>query len=67
MKIRFATKRNASGNRHYLIIDTREQTFSREPSHWYCREDFIEISMKDRRKLIEDVENRGFTELDNDF
>ena len=65
MILRFATKRDSSGNRYYLAIDTINKTFARESSHWYCRDDFAEITKRDRRKLIEQVENENYTEIDH--
>lgn len=65
MLIEFATKRDASGNRYYLGIDTDSKTFSRERGRWYCREDVIEIGKSDRRALVEKLEAAGFEEVEH--
>lgn len=62
MVLEFATKRNPNGYRKYLGINTEKKTFSRERGRWYCREDLVEISSTDRKKLIATLENNGFTE-----
>lgn len=64
MILEFATKRDVNGNRYYLGIDTEKKSFSRERGHWYSREDITEISKADRRKIIEQLENAGFTETE---
>ena len=61
--LEFATKRDNNGNRYYLGIDTEKKTFSRERSHWYSREDITEISKKDRRKMIDQLEAANYTEV----
>ena len=64
MIIEFSTKRDINGNRYYLGIDTEARTFSRERGKWYGRDDVIEIGKRDRRKLIDALEEAGFTETD---
>ena len=51
MIIRFATKRDINGNRKILIVDLDKKCYSRESSHWFCREDFAEVSKTDFKKL----------------
>lgn len=63
LQLEFATKRDRNGNRYYLGIDTETKTFSRERSHWYNREDITEISKTDRRKMIDQLETAGYTEV----
>ena len=64
MILEYATKRNASGNRSYLGIDTEKKVFSRERGYWFCREDVIEISKADRIRLIEKLEKESYTEIE---
>lgn len=64
MILKFATKRDVNGNRYFLGIDTGAECFALESYHWYSREDIIEISKKDRRALIEQLENNGFKRVD---
>lgn len=64
MQLEFCTKRNPSGNRYYLGIDTEAKTFSRQRSRWYSREDAAEISKTDRRRIIEKLERAGYTETE---
>lgn len=56
----FATKRNTYGRRRYLVIDTEAMTYTTEPSHWLCREDFHEIGSRDLEKLAEALTVRGY-------
>lgn len=65
MKMEFATKRDINGNRYYLGFDTDAKTFSRERGKWYSREDITEIGKQDRKKLIEQLENEGYTEINH--
>ena len=64
MQLEFCTKRDPSGNRYFLGIDTENKTFSRQRARWYSREDAAEISKKDRRALIDKLESAGYTETD---
>lgn len=64
MIIRYACKRNASGYRSIIIVDHEKKIFSRTAAHWFCREDFIEISKTDRDKLTEILTGAGYTETD---
>lgn len=65
MQLEFATKRDPSGNRYFLGIDTENKTFSRERARWYSREDVAEISKKDRRAMIERLQAAGWAETDS--
>lgn len=64
MILEFTTKRNTSGNRSYLGIDTEKKVFSRERGWWYGREDVIEISKTDRIRMIEKLESENYTEIE---
>ena len=64
MKISYCTKRNAAGWRKKLIVDTDKKQFSRESTHWFCREDFAEVSIGDFRRMLEKVEKEGYTQVD---
>ena len=65
MVFEFATRRDKNGNRYYLGIDNDNFTFSRQRGKWYGRDDIIEISKKDRRKLIEQLDRAGYTEIEH--
>lgn len=65
MVFEFSTRRDVNGNRYYLGIDSDNFIFSRERGKWYGRDDIIEISKKDRRKLIEQLECAGYTEIEH--
>lgn len=64
MIIRYATPRNASGNRNKLIVDYVKKVYSRTAAHWLCRDDFIEITKTDKRKLENILDENGFLEID---
>ena len=61
MIVKYATPRDRNGNRYYLCVDYAEKKYAEEPAHWFCREDFIEVSKTDRRKLRDMVIDDGFT------
>lgn len=65
MILEYATKRDINGNRYYLGIDTDKKVYSRERGKWYSREDIVEISKADRRKVIDCLIAAGFTEIDH--
>lgn len=58
MILSFATKRGANGLRKWLVIDTERKEFSRDCRR-FCpsRDSFVEISGKDRKKLLSEIEN----------
>lgn len=64
MKINLATKRNAAGWRKILLIDTEKKEYSRESTHWFCREDFLEVSTTDFQRTLEKVEKEGYNEVE---
>lgn len=64
MLVRLATKRDTSGNRYYIIIDHTKKIYSRQPAHWYNKEDYIEISKKDARKYIDFLETFSYKETE---
>lgn len=64
MKINICTKRNQNGYRKILLIDTETKEYSRESTHWFCREDFAEVSITDFRRTLEKVEKEGYNEVE---
>lgn len=65
MILKFATKRDASGNRYFLAIDTEKKLFARDSLHWYCKDDlYAEMTKAQRRKMINDLEKAGFSEIE---
>lgn len=63
MKLEFATKRDVNGDRYYLGIDTETKVFSTQRGHWYCREEVVEVTQKDRKKLIDNLERSGYHKI----
>lgn len=61
MKLEFVTKRDVNGNRYYLGIDTEAKVFSNQGGHLYDREDVVEVTQKDRRRIIDKLEESGYT------
>lgn len=62
MIIEFKTKRNTNGHRNYLRIDTDKKEYST-----FCHSmvmDGIEIKATDRKILINELKENGFTEND---
>ena len=61
---RIATKRDNNGNRYYTIIDHMNKVYTRQPAHWFCREDYIEVTKADRRRLEDLLEKNGYKEIE---
>lgn len=53
MLLKFATKQNRNGNRSYIAIDSEAKTYSKNPTLWLCKGDFVEVT-KAALQLIED-------------
>lgn len=64
MILRFATKRDVNGNRKYAIIDTVNKQYSMESARWFHRDDFVEVSTADRRKIIIECVGYGYDMVD---
>jgi len=67
MTIEFITRKDASGNRYYLGIDVNGKTFSRErkfSSSLIPVLTQIEVSKRERKKIIEKLMVAGFSEID---
>ena len=64
MLVRLGTKRDRNGNRYFLIIDHENKTYSKQPLHWLCRDDFIEVSKKDYRRYIDFLETFNYKETE---
>lgn len=67
MIIRYATKRNASGNRKYLAVNHKTKKYTRENKHWFCREDVIEITQGDLYKLIDMLDAEEYERTEEKF
>lgn len=62
MIIRYKTKRDVNGNRYYLTVDTDKKTYIKDYNLWGKDTD-IEITKKQRREIIEQLENDDFREI----
>lgn len=62
MIIRYKTKRDVNGNRYYLTVDTDKKTYIKDYNLWGKDTD-IEITKKQRREIIEQLENDDFKEI----
>ena len=66
MKMSFATKRNTSGNRNVLIIDSVNKQYALQSTHWFCSEDFIEVTKTEYRALRDQcIDDPEYTEIDH--
>ena len=63
MELRFKTKRDTNGNTYALIIDTEKKTFKTD-YNTFCYVGYVTISKAERRYLINELENNGFTKID---
>lgn len=61
MLLKFATKRNVNGNRHYIAIDTENKIYSKQPSSWICKGDFIEITKTALRQIEDKAKSDNYT------
>ena len=64
MILRFCTRRNTNGNRRYAIIDTANKQYSTESARRFHRDDFIEVSTADWRKIIIECVGYGYNMVD---
>ena len=64
MIIKLSTKRDINGNRYYLGFDTEKKVYARTSAHWYCKEDVLQITKTERRRMIEQLKDEGYTEID---
>lgn len=64
MIVRFACSRDRNGNRYYRIVDFEKKIYSKEVAHWFCKEDFLEVSKSDLHKLENWLDAAGFSETD---
>lgn len=61
MLLTFVTKKDINGNRYYLTVDFEKKVFSRV-DRWYNSE-FIQVRSKDQCRIIEELKNNGFSEI----
>ena len=59
MLLKFATKRNTNGNRHYLAIDTGKRQYCTQDQFWH-RSDFVEVKRSEYDELIRQAAGDGF-------
>ena len=62
MLVRIATKRDHSGNRYYIIVDHEKKIYSKQPAHWFCKDDYIEVTKKDYHKYIDFLQTFSYKE-----
>lgn len=62
MILEFTTKIDRNGNKYYLGIDTDRKIFACTSRHWYSVSEFINITRTDRRKILDQLKNEGYTE-----
>lgn len=65
MILEFKTRRNACGHRHYLIIDTGAEEYSRNTR--YMITEGVEIKKTDYNEIIETLRRYGYTEREYIF
>ena len=51
MIIKFSTKRDRNGNRYYLILDTDKKQYSKTASGFYHKDDYIEVTKREKHSL----------------
>ena len=63
MILKFVTKRNQNGHRTYLGINTTTREYARQAQSWYCKEEIIEVSHKDLRKILQSCIDNNYSEI----
>ena len=63
MILKFATRRDANGNRYYLILDTEKKQYSETPSGFYHKDDYTQITLRELRAIKEKARADGYEEL----
>lgn len=63
MKTSYATKRDRNGNRYILIIDHDRRQYATTADRWYAKEDYLEVSKADRRRMLEAVQAAQYEEV----
>ena len=59
--IKYTTKRDTNGNRYTLIIDHVTKSFTTDYNTSRCYDDYITISKRDRKKLIDNLLLNNYT------
>lgn len=59
---RYKTKLDVNGNRYYLTVNTDKKTYSKDYNLW-GKDGDIEISKKDRRNIIAQLDAEGYQEV----
>ena len=62
MLLKFATKRNTNGHRHYLLIDTDKKHYSTQ-DRWWVRSEFVEVKKSEYNELIAQASEDGYNVL----
>lgn len=63
MIIKYTTKRDINGNRKTLIVNTDMQTYKRDYNTSYDYTDYITISVKDRNKIMQQLDEAGYISI----
>ena len=63
MIIKYTTKRDINGNRKTLIVNTEAQTYRRDYNTSRDYSDYITISVKDRNKIMQQLDEAGYTSI----
>ena len=63
MILKFTTKRDKSGNRYTILINDNFREFKTDYNTTHDYSDYIEISKKDREKLINKLLLVGYKEV----
>lgn len=62
MMQQFITKRDTNGNRYTLIIDHDNKTYKRDYNPYFLKGFYIEVTKKQRREIIQDLDENGYKE-----
>lgn len=65
MILKFATRRDNNGNTYFIVLDTDNKTYSENTSGFYHKEDFFQITRRERRAIKEKARAEGYKEVDS--
>ena len=65
MILKFATRRDVNGNTYFIVLDTEKKQFSEMPSGFYHKDDYMQITQRERRAIKEKAKADGYKEIDS--
>ena len=64
MILKFATRRDTNGNTYFIVLDTDNKTYSENISGFYHKDDYMQITRRERRAIKEKAKADGYKAVD---